>query len=753
MALALTANTACTDDGSLAQPIPAATTTNTSPPTTAQRPDEIRKDAHGREYVSGQLIVRYKKDRAKDVGKTLSAQHRAEVIHAYRTTPDVQVLRYNDRRNIEEVMESIQKDSEVLYAEPNYVLYASDLVPNDPSFNQLWGLDNKGATGGLTDADINAPEAWEYTIGSSANVIAIIDTGIDYNHPDLATNMWINPGEIAGNGVDDDNNGYIDDIHGINAITNSGDPMDDNNHGTHCAGTIAGRGNNGTGVVGVSWTTKLMACKFLNASGNGSTADAIKCLDYFHVMRTRAQHPAPIVATSNSWGGSGFSQALYDGIKQHMSDGMLFIAAAGNNARNTDSTPYYPSSYDSPNIISVAASTSNDTLASFSNHGRSVHIAAPGEAIYSTLRNGDYGNLSGTSMAAPHVSGLAALLKAQDPHRDWRQIKNLILTGGQRKPAFINTTTTGRRIRAWDVDGVGSLSCVGQVLNTRVKPTGRLISWSANQPLNLAVYNIQCDSPMGAPTVVVSGTSNTSILLSDTGTNGDLAADDGLYFGQFTPTTHGTYTLTFPDGETVTLNVAQPYYPPVKVGFSYRSIVGTNLNLWDDSTATINPGFPIYFASTAPVSSMVHVSMNGLVTLETPVSSFSNTPLPNNTYQELIAPFWDDLYPGATSADNVYWAVIGAAPSRELVIEWRNVYHYGSRTDPMTFQVIFYEERPDIRINYKDVSTANAAFDYGASATVGVQTSPVHATQFSNNTPSLTNNTSYVWLYCGECFP
>jgi subtilisin family serine protease len=186
-------------------------------------------------------------------------------------------------------------------------------------------LHNDGQSGGTSDADIDAPEAWDISTGSSEVIVAVIDTGVDYNHVDLAANMWSNPGEIPGNGIDDDGNGYVDDVHGINAINNSGDPMDDHGHGTHCAGTIAAVGNNGQGVVGVNWTAKIMALKFLNSSGVGNDADAIQTIDYILALGINV----PVL--SNSWGGGAYNQALYDAIEAAKNAGMLFVAAAGNN--------------------------------------------------------------------------------------------------------------------------------------------------------------------------------------------------------------------------------------------------------------------------------------------------------------------------------------------------------------------------------------------------------------------------------------
>lgn len=301
---------------------------------------------------------------------------------------------------------------------PNYEVKAS-VTPNDTSYGNLWGM-----------PFINAPTAWDTTTGSDSVVIGVIDTGVDYNHPDLVDNMWVNPSEIAANGIDDDGNGYIDDIYGINAITNSGNPLDDHNHGTHCAGTIAGRGNNNLGVAGVAWRTKIIGAKFLNSSGSGLISDAIQSLDYLNDLKVN--YGVNVVATSNSWGGGGFSQPLLDEITRSRNAGVLFIAAAGNDATDLDGTNYYPATYGVDNMIVVAALSNTGALAGFSNHGTTqVHIGAPGVGIYSTIRNNGYGSMSGTSMATPHVSGVVALLAAAFPASTMADRRNAILNGAR----------------------------------------------------------------------------------------------------------------------------------------------------------------------------------------------------------------------------------------------------------------------------------------------------------------------------------
>ncbi|MBI1249468.1 S8 family serine peptidase [bacterium] len=311
-----------------------------------------------------------------------------------------------------------------------------NVVPNDPSYSSTYGIQK-----------IDAPQAWDKTTGSDSVVVGIIDTGVDYTHPDLVNNIWTNPGEIAGNGIDDDHNGFVDDVHGFDFVNNDGDPMDDNFHGTHVAGTIAAQGNNSKGVSGVAWNTSIMALKFLSASGTGYTSDAVRAINYATMMRT--QYGVNIRVLNNSWGGGGYSASLESAIQASAAADILFVAAAGNDGTNNDTSAHYPSDYNSDNIISVAATDSNDNLASFSNYGAtSVDIAAPGVGIYSTVPGGYYASMSGTSMATPHVSGVAALAFAYDPTATAAEVKDAILHGGDLISGLSGKVASGMRLNA-----------------------------------------------------------------------------------------------------------------------------------------------------------------------------------------------------------------------------------------------------------------------------------------------------------------
>ena len=387
-----------------------------------------------------QILVRFQPASTKISAARVNSKNAVKVLQTYGSVSGLQLVQLPAGAKLDDVLATYRADPSVLYAEPNYIRKHMDGPPNDPYYHDLWSLHNigqpilfdyppfTGPKAAVAGSDIHALEAWGITTGSSNVVVGIIDTGVDYTHEDLAANMYSNTADCNNNGVDDDGNGYVDDCHGIDVIANTGDPMDKVFHGTHVAGIIGAVGNNGIGVAGVNWNVKMLACRFLDWYG-GTDAGAIACLDYVAKMHDMGVN---IVATNNSWGGYGYSQALYDAIAEQQKRGILFIAAAGNETNDNDGLyPMYPASYSLPNIISVAATSFDDSLTYFSNFGaHTVDLGAPGDMVLSTTPGNTYTVLSGTSMATPHVTGVAALLKAQDPTRDWTKIKNLILSSG-----------------------------------------------------------------------------------------------------------------------------------------------------------------------------------------------------------------------------------------------------------------------------------------------------------------------------------
>jgi subtilisin family serine protease len=342
--------------------------------------------------------------------------------------------------------------------DPDAVFHAAS-VPNDPLFASQWNLQNVGQYSGTIGTDIGASRAWDVTTGSRSVVVGVVDSGIDITHPDLAANVWTNPGEIPGNGIDDDQNGYVDDIHGWNFVDNTNDVTDVYGHGTHVAGIIGATGNNGVGVTGVNWQVSLMALKFQDSRGIGYTSTMLAALGYATMMRR--QHGINVVATNNSWATAGTpSVAVETAIRAQGDAGITFVAAAGNNATDNDAIPRYPGGYRLPNVITVAALTTANTLASMSNYGATtVDLAAPGSLIQSTFPGGTYGMLSGTSMAAPAVTGVVALLAAAKPGMSVTEVRTAILGSATPVAALTGKTVTGGRL-----DAGGALASLGIAL-------------------------------------------------------------------------------------------------------------------------------------------------------------------------------------------------------------------------------------------------------------------------------------------------
>lgn len=365
-----------------------------------------------------------------------------------------------DNADAETTAEQYSRMSDVVeYAQPNYEIQLDptdpiskkDLVyrpnsstPNDPKFSDQWALNNLGQDGGTKRADIDAIQAWSKTRGSDKVVVAVLDSGVDYTHKDLVANIWTRPDSVPQ--YADDELGGFDDVHGFDADANAGDPMDDNGHGTHCAGIIGAEGDNGEGIAGINWNVSIMPLKFLGRGGFGTTKNAIEAINY---AIDRKQHGVNVRVINASWGSTQYSRALEDAIRAAGDQGILFVAAAGNSGTDNDKRAHYPSNYDLPNVISVAALDRTDSMASFSNYGvKTVHIAAPGREILSTWLGDAYREASGTSMAAPHVSGVAALILASEPNLSVAKLRERILGTVDKIDSLKGKVASGGRLCA-----------------------------------------------------------------------------------------------------------------------------------------------------------------------------------------------------------------------------------------------------------------------------------------------------------------
>ena len=444
--------------------------------------------------------------------RSLAAAGLTEPTGEFRLVPGLSLTNVKSGTTINETLATLSSDPNVAYAEPDYILTAS-VTPNDPRFAEQWGLNNSG------NNDINAPQAWDITTGNSSVIIAVIDSGVDYNHPDLQNQIWTNTGEIPNNNRDDDGNGFIDDVRGWDFGAGDNDPMDENDHGTHVAGIIGANSNNNNGVAGINWNVQIMPLKFMNAQGQGSTSAAIRALDYAVTNGARV--------SNNSWGGGAFSQALFDAIQTANRQNHLFVAAAGNDGVNTDGGTNFPSTYDLPNIISVAATDQSDRLASFSNFGRrTVDLAAPGAQIMSTIRNRGYRALSGTSMAAPFVSGVAGLILAQNANLNVTQIKAAILDYVDPVQALSGQVLTGGRLNAFNSVN-GTPSTANPVTEVIITPPS-ITNLTIGDTLRLSAKGGDGNYTWRSSNVGVATISNTGRLSAiNTGTT-QITAVDGL---------------------------------------------------------------------------------------------------------------------------------------------------------------------------------------------------------------------------------
>ena len=394
--------------------------------------------------VPGEVLVRF--EPTADPGERTELRKDADTeLESVMPVSGLQLLEVEPEQSVHRAVAMLQQSDEVAFAEPNFYRRSVG-VPSDPSFSRLWGLHNTGQTGGTVDADIDAPEAWDLATGLRSVSVAVVDSGVAGDHPDLQPNLWANPGE-SGNGretnrLDDDANGHVDDVRGWDWVQQDNAPIDPNGHGTHVAGTIAANGNDAQGIPGVGWRGNLMALRVLDDQGNGTVANLVRAYRY------AAESGAKVVNASLA--GGSFSQSERAAIAG--SPGTLFVAAAGNGGSdsvgdNNEQTPQYPCNYDVDNVVCVAATDKNDSLAGFSNYGlTSVDLAAPGVSIYSTQPAGAFAYYSGTSMAAPHVAGVAALVWARKPSVTVTEAKLALLTGADTKVGLAGKVLTGGRL-------------------------------------------------------------------------------------------------------------------------------------------------------------------------------------------------------------------------------------------------------------------------------------------------------------------
>jgi len=390
-------------------------------------------------FVEGEVLIRFKHDSTESVRRTVRSALGATRVRRFDRS--LEHLRLGGGRTTRDAIERLRRHPDVEFVEPNY-LVSIDAVPDDQRFNELYGLLNTGQTGGTPDSDIDADLAWDLTTGTHEVIVGVIDSGVDYHHPDLAANIWTHPGEIPDNGIDDDGNGYVDDVHGWDFTNDDNDPFDDNGHGTHVAGTVGAVGDNGRGVTGVAWKVSIVPLKFIAADGFGTTADAVAAIEYATSIGADI--------TNNSWGGGAYSQAMAGAILDAAEAEVLFVAAAGNHGFSNDLLPHYPSSYESPNVIAVTTLNHNDVRPLQANLGlRSVDLGAPGVNILSTYPGGVYNFLSGSSMAAPHVAGAAALIRTLAPHIGVIELKQLILDNVDPVVSLTGITVTGGRLNAY----------------------------------------------------------------------------------------------------------------------------------------------------------------------------------------------------------------------------------------------------------------------------------------------------------------
>jgi subtilisin family serine protease len=658
----------------------------------------LAADAKAKRALPHRIVFKAKPEVTPEQFEKLRGNRR--VLKQFESLGKLTVLELDSAEALQPAIERMKASGFVEFAEPDYPLRAS-IVPNDPHFASglQWPLRN-----GTSGRDIHAIDAWDAQRSASNIIVAVIDSGIRYTHEDLAANMWRNPGEIPGNDVDDDRNGVIDDIHGINAIDGSGNPMDDADHGTHVAGIIGAVGNNGRGIAGVAWNVKLMACKFLASDGFGFTSDAVEAVDY---ARKNGAH-----VINASFGGEEYSEALYAAIQSARTAGIIFVTAAGNEQLDIDITPMYPAAYDLENIVVVGGSTRLDAFdATYSNWGASrVDLFAPGTSVYSTWGSSDTAYLSetGTSMASPHVAGAIALMKARLPDFTSSQIISRLLATVDTLPDFEGRCRSNGRLN------------LVRALGPNPLPNFTASKWKGEPPLAVnftdaslgEVATYQWDFGDGTEPVTSAQASH-------------VFTQDGDYNVRLTVVGSNGQTNSLTQVVRVLSNyqfAAEPY------GWISPTSMSP-LTLADNGVSAAQT-LPFEFEFYGSKRSTIYVGANGLIGFAPEgLGNTDNVNMPNaGAPNGIIAPFWDNLDPSAaTGAGSVYAGTTGTAPNRRFVVSWVNV-ERPANNSLNTFQVIL-EENGGIVFNYRTIEA-------GRSATVGLE--------------SIAGDTSALYSYNGN---
>ncbi|MFW5871154.1 MAG: S8 family serine peptidase [Verrucomicrobiota bacterium] len=699
-----------------------------------------------------ELIVAYRKDSpAVTASPGIRNKHRMLLHHKAGvrfkkrlSIIEADIVDVPDNLSLQSVVSVYVSDFNVKYVEPNYMVRALDIVPNDPDYDLLWGMDR-----------IRAPYAWDYyTTGGTNVVVGIIDSGTDLQHPDLIPNLWVNPGETD-DGLDTDGNGYTNDIHGYDFYTNSfttqdGDPDDENFHGTHVAGTVGAVGNNATGVVGVCWQTELMILRFLGPTGSGTTDGAINAIEYATLMRTN--HNINVRVLNNSWGGGGESAALREAIAASIDAGILFVAAAGNSGLDTDLFKNYPSSYDLDGIISVASITNDGALSSFSNYGRtSVDLAAPGSLIYSTfptnmtgaMYSGDYSTdyetISGTSMASPHVAGAAGLLLNWYPGLPALVVKEAIMRSAVRSEPLEGTCVTEGELSFENmfeplVYPDETYRCVVDIETLEANPTNK-VYYVYNLSANPTDWTVTADEPwldITPANFTVPGLSSQMVEIAvDTNFLDDA---EGVYIGQvdFVNTTTGSGTCS----RDVFIKSLRNY-DMVSTDYEWMNWAETNeygdminhaevLPAMTQTVSSVEVPFPFRFYN--ETFDTLHVSSHGLVGGSSDrMTERENTDMPDPSDPSGIgAVFWDNIANYAPAM--ITWSVHGSESlsNRVGVVTWESFSTTNNHDTRLSFQIIIHEatsstNNSDIVYQYKEVSEKDEFVGAGRSATIGVE--------------------------------